>query len=263
MDVSHLAAPLERALRALRPLVQEVWDAPPGAFERKADRTVVTELDRQLEDRLAEALLALDPTFGFVGEEGGERRPGRPTWYVDPLDGTLNFSRRLPWFAMQAALVDGDQPILAAIYEPLPDDFAWAARGVGAFRQGRPIRVATRPLEDALLFLDLPRRGRLVREPDLLPPLRRAVYRARAVGTIALMLRDVACGAADAFYGSRDSGVALHDLAPGLLLVREAGGVVTDERGGDVWKTRTSLLAAAPETHRALLPLVRPPIEGA
>jgi myo-inositol-1(or 4)-monophosphatase len=254
-----LAPAVERAFRAVRGEVEAAFRRAPGPVEMKEGRTVVTDLDRRLEARLAEALLALDPAFGLVGEESGVVRADTPTWHLDPLDGTLNFSRRLPVFGCQAALLEGADPLFAAVYEPLRDDFAWAARGEGAWRQGRAMRVSRRPLADALLLANVSRGGSFVRDPPQFARVRRAVYRLRALGTVALQLRDVADGAAEGFYGSRDAPSPLHDLAPGALLVREAGGIVTDGHGGDPFADRRSLLAAPPHLHGALLGL----LEGA
>jgi myo-inositol-1(or 4)-monophosphatase len=255
-DGRELATRVERIFRGIRPLVEEAFRRAPASETMKEDRTVVTDLDRRLEVRLGESLLALDPTWGLVGEEGGEIRTGRPTWHLDPLDGTLNFSRRLPVFGSQAVLLDGHDPLFAAVYEPLRDDFTWAARGLGTWREGRQVRVSSRDVREALMLVDVSRSGVLVRRAGLLPRLRDAVYRMRALGTVALQLRDVAVGVADAFFGSRRHPGHLHDLAPGILLVREAGGVVTDAEGRDPFEDRRSLLAAPPAVHAALLPIV-------
>jgi myo-inositol-1(or 4)-monophosphatase len=247
---------VEAAFRAVRDDVREAFARRPGRVEMKEDRTVVTALDRRLETAIGERLLAIDPAFGLVGEEHGEMRPGDPTWYLDPLDGTLNFTRRISRFASQAVLLEGEEPVFAAVYEPLLDDYAWAARGAGAWREGRPMRVSDRPVGDAVLLLDVSKGGRFMDVPGLIRDLRRAVYRVRALGTIAVQMRDVADGAAEAFFGSRRSPSRLHDVGPGVLLVREAGGTVTDAEGRDPFAERRSLLAASPSVHAALRTLL-------
>jgi fructose-1,6-bisphosphatase/inositol monophosphatase family enzyme len=153
-------------------------------------------------------------------------------------------------------LLDGERPVFAAIYEPLQDDFAWAAHGEGAWREGRRMGVADRALEDAVVLLDVSKSGVFARRPDVLPRLRRAVYRVRALGSVGIQLRDVAAGSADAFVGSRANPSPLHDVAPGALLVREAGGIATDLAGGDALRDRRSLVAASPGVHAALCALV-------
>jgi len=247
---------LERAFRATRDVVREAFLRPAQKPARKDDGTVVTALDHELEARLAQALLDLDPRWGVVGEEGGVLREGTPTWHLDALDGTLNFSRRLPLFVSQAALVDEGEPVLAVVYDALRDLFAWSARGEGAWREAERLHVARRPASEALLLVDIARRGVLVQRPELLPRIRRHVYRMRSLGCVGIHLVSVAAGEADAFLGSRGGPSPLHDVAPGTLFVREAGGLVTSLDGEDPLADRRSLLAAHPELHRALLELV-------
>lgn len=223
---------------------------------RKEDGTVVTDLDHELESRIADALLALDADWGVTGEEGGGLRSGSPTWHLDALDGTLNFSRRIPLFVCQAALVEGHVPLVAVIYDPLRDVFAWAARGRGAWEEGVRLAVGRRPVEDALLLVDIALSGAFVRRPDLLPKLRRNVFRMRSLGCAGLHLLSVAAGRADAFYGARRRPSPLHDVAPGVLFIQEAGGLVTSGDGGPPLEDRRTLLAAHHELHGLLHALV-------
>ncbi|MFV1958429.1 MAG: inositol monophosphatase [Planctomycetota bacterium] len=257
MRPSGLVPGVEAAFRAVRAPILEVFASPPVPVEHKDDGTVVTDLDRRLEERLAEALLALDPAFGLVGEEGGLRREGDPVWHLDPLDGTLNFTRRLPLFAVQTVLVEeGRVPLFAAIYDPLADVFGWAGRGEGAWWGGERLAVSRRGRDRALLVLDLARGGRFVTEEGFLARLRRAVYRARALGCVALDLAAVARAQAEGFVSTRRGRTPVHDFGPGLLFVREAGGLVTTFEGADPFDGCTSLLAAPPAIHADLLEVV-------
>ena len=113
MSAPAYAADIEQALRATRSVVREAF-AAPVASRHKADGSVVTDLDLELEDVLASTLLDLDPTWGIVGEESGEIRAGTPTWHLDPVDGTSNFARRNPLFGSQVALMDGTTPLFSA-----------------------------------------------------------------------------------------------------------------------------------------------------
>lgn len=265
VDAESLVPEIERAFRATREVVLEAFRRPEERPSRKEDGTVVTELDHELEGRLSRALLDLDARWGLFGEEGGVLREGSPTWHLDALDGTLNFSRRLPLFVSQAALLDEGEPVLAVIYDPLRDLFAWAAAGAGAWREGERLEVARRPIRDALLLVDIARRGALVQRPELLPRLRRSVFRMRSLGCAGIHLLSVAAGHADAFLGTRESPSPLHDVAPGTLFVREAGGRVTSFDGGSALEDRRSLLAANPDLHAALRELLGPervPPEG-
>ena len=256
LDPAALRLALEPTFRGVAGVVRDAFARPPAPTERKADGTVVTRLDHELEARITTALLRLDATWGVIAEESGILREGTPTWYVDALDGSLNFSRRIPLFVCQAVLMDGNTPQFAVIYDPLHDRLAWAAAGAGAWREGQRLRVARRPLEDALLLVDIARSGAFVTNPEAIPKLRRAVLRLRSLGCVGLHFLSVAAGEADAFLGTRRRPSPLHDVGPGTLFVREAGGLVTNLQGEDVIPDRRSILAAHHELHGAIRQVV-------
>ncbi len=255
-DFAAFAPPIEAALRSLRPEVLAAFAAPPSPERRKVDGSPVTSLDLLLEARLSDALLALEPSFGVRGEESGVLREGRPMWHVDPLDGTANFERRLPLFASQLVLMDGATPLFAAVYEPFGDTVAWAARGAGAWIADRKLEVPDRALADAHVAIDIADDGLFMARPDLVSRIRAACYRVRSFGSSAIHFRGVATGGLGAFVGGRAEPTALHDLGPGLLLIREAGGVTTDGAGGDPLVTRHVVIAASPRCHDALVALL-------
>ncbi|MGE0192715.1 MAG: inositol monophosphatase family protein [Planctomycetota bacterium] len=257
-DYAALAQPVGAALRALRPIVLEAFAKPPDPERRKDDGSSITALDTALEELLAASLLALDATFGLRSEEAGWMREGRPTWHLDPLDGTANFERRLPLFASQVALMDGVRPLFGAIYDPLADDLTWAAAGAGAWREGRRLRMPDRPLADARVVLDLAEDGLFMDDPDLVRRVRRSCYRVRALGSAAIHFREIASGVLDAYLGGRATPTPLHDLGPGLLLVREAGGRDSDGHGGDPLVRQRVVVAGSPRVHDGLVALLRP-----
>lgn len=248
-DFARYAPAVEAALRATRTQVLAAYREPAGTTEFKEDGTAVTDLDRALEHELAEVLMSIDPAFGVYGEESGEMRAGTPTWHLDPLDGTANFARRLSVFGSQLALVDGIEPLFAAVYEPLTDELTWAARGAGTWHQGRRITMKARAPEDSVVHLDIARGGLFRDAPELIARIRRGCYRARALGSVAVHLRDVAVSAADAYVGGRVHASPIHDMAPGVLLVREAGGVTSDGRGADPLVERGVLVAGTEPVH--------------
>jgi myo-inositol-1(or 4)-monophosphatase len=245
MNLTDYAPLLEAAMRATRPRVLADFAMPQvGPTKRKEDGSAVTELDTALEREIGGVLLGLDSTFGVIGEESGELRAGSPTWHLDPLDGTANFSRRLSVFGSQVVLIDGTEPLFAAVYEPLTDLFTWAARGAGTWHAGRRVELTPREPRRAVVHVDVASSGIFMDAPALLGAVRKGTYKTRALGSIAIHLRDVAVGAADAYLGGRATVSPLHDMAPGTLLVREAGGIVSDGRGGDPLVGRTVMLAA-------------------
>lgn len=259
MDYGRLAAAVGDVCRGSRSRVLEVWKRPAQKEERKKDGTVVTALDHELEENLFEALERIEPGLGFVGEERGERRTGQPAWHVDPLDGTLNFSRRMSLFAMQAVLLDGHRPLVAIVYDPVFDRLVTATEGGGTWQDGERVHVSDRGMDEILLLTNISRSGRFVADPETLPRVRRFVSHIRAFGTVAVHMRDVACGLAEAYVASRGWPSQPYDFAPGVLLIREAGGVVTSLDGADPFEDARSILAAPPALHAALLDLFQEP----
>lgn len=249
IDPASLAAPVEAALRGTRARVLEAYRAGADPERFKQDGSAVTDLDLELEGVLAKALLPLDETLGMHGEESGVLRGGSPTWHLDPVDGTTNFSRRIGVFGSQVVLMDGTDPLFAAVYEPLLDEYTWAAKGAGTWHQGRRVTLPDRPPKHAILYVDISRSGLFEERRDLIMGLRRRCYKVRSLGTVAIHMRDVAIGAADGYLGGRRHKTPLHDLGPGTLLVREAGGRVTDERGEDALVERRVVIVGAPRVH--------------
>ena len=225
----------------------------------KGPANFVTAADRRAEEILYQELTKARPGYGFVGEEGG-RREGADrthTWIVDPLDGTSNFLHGIPQFAISIALEREGTIVAGVTYNPANDELFTAERGKGAFLDGHRLRVAGRQrLVDAVIACGLPHHGK----GDL--ALFRAEFAAiqdkiaglRRFGAAALDLAWVAAGRLDGYW-ERD--ISPWDMAAGLLLVREAGGFVTDLDGGDAMLAKGNILAGNETMHRELLRLLR------
>lgn len=259
MNYADLAAPIEAAMRATRERALEAFASDRGGTMWKPDGSALTELDTDLEAQLSEVLLDIDPTFGLRGEEAGWVREGNPTWYLDPVDGTSNFARRLTLFGSQLVLVDGIDPLFAAVYEPLADIFTWAAKGAGCWHQGKKVETPDRAPKDAIVTFDISAKGLFGDHPELPGTIRKGCYKVRAFGSIAIQLRDVAIGASDGYVGGRPTTSHLHDMAPGALMIREAGGLFTDGQGQDALIERKRIIAASPQVHDWLCTVVPPP----
>ena len=230
-----------------------------GEIEEKGQNDWVSAADRESEAVIAAFLRRQTPDLGFLAEEGGMRAGGRTVWVVDPLDGTANFVRSFPHFAVSVGLVEDGVPIVGAIYDPMRDELFSAARGRGAFRNGRRLRVSARErLDGAFVTTGFPFRVR--RHIDTyLAVFREVFFRAGAIrrpGAAALDLAHTAAGIFDGFF---EFNLSPWDLAAGAVIVREAGGTVTnlDGDGGEIF-ARGNVLAASPGVHRDLLALVRP-----
>lgn len=234
-------------------------------IEHKGVVDLVTETDRAVERLVTERLHAAFPDHVVVGEEaasaaGGARRPpaARFAWYLDPLDGTTNFAHRHPHFAVSLGLARGAELLLAVVADPLRDETFVAVRGGGATLNDAPIRVsATAELAAALLATGTPYDRRA--QADLyLGVIRDFMLRSQGIrraGSAALDLCWVACGRLDAYWEWR---LGPWDVAAGALLVREAGGAVSDFAGGahDLFGSET--LASNGHLQAAMLAVLGP-----
>ncbi|MFC4728157.1 inositol monophosphatase family protein [Coralloluteibacterium thermophilus] len=199
----------------------------------KARQDYASEVDSLAEAEIIRELRRAYPDAGFLGEEGGIVGKGRSSIFViDPLDGTSNFLRGFPHFCVSIALVENGEPQHAVIYDPIRNDIFTASRGSGAQLNEKKIRVAERKdLEGCTIITGFPPRERERVAPHLatIGDLLATAEDVRRTGSAALDLAYVACGRADAYF---EAGVKAWDIAAGVLLVREAGGKVTDFRGG-------------------------------
>ncbi len=198
----------------------------------KGPRDLVTEADVAAQREIRRILLDAFPTHGFVGEETlpehDHEAGGRPAlrWLVDPLDGTSNYVHGFPAWCSSVALAAGDELLVGAIHDPSRDECFTAERGGGAFLNGRRIGVAaTTSLFDALVAVSFPPHVAADSGPvaDFLAVLPRA-HSLRRTGSTAINLAWIACGRLDAFWVRR---IACWDVAAGLLILREAGGLVS------------------------------------
>jgi myo-inositol-1(or 4)-monophosphatase len=195
---------------------------------------LVTNFDHKAQEMIFDRLARLFPGHGFLAEEGlarGERAEFR--WVFDPLDGTTNFAHRVPVFTVSIALEQGDRVILGVVYDPMREELFEAVEGEGARLNGRPIRVsAVDDLDRSLLATGFPYDLR-VSPVNNIAHFNNFLTRAQAVrrcGSAAMDLCYVACGRFDGFWELK---LKPWDHAAGALIVREAGGRVTDFGGGE------------------------------
>jgi histidinol-phosphatase len=202
------------------------------SLDWKANKTEVTEADRNTETALGERVLAERPHHGFLGEEhgvvGDEQSPWR--WIVDPIDGTSNFVRGIPVWATLIALTHVDHgPVVGVVSAPAMGRRWWAAKGLGAFADGRRCQVSTvSAMNEAQLSLTFSPGWEALGLTDALVELQRDAYRTRGFGDFWQHML-VAEGALDLAIDA--VGVAPYDLAAPMIVVEEAGGTFTDRHG--------------------------------
>jgi myo-inositol-1(or 4)-monophosphatase len=249
----------DAVMKAARSLKRDFGEVENLQVSRKGPGDFVTAADRRAEQILREALEKARPGYGFVMEEQGvvEGSDKSHCWHIDPLDGTTNFLHGLPQFAISVGLEREGQVVAGVIYDPAKDELFIAERGKGAFLNNRRIRVAARTsLADALVVSGLPslakaNHAQFLRE---LAVVMTQVGNLRRLGAAALDLAYVACGRVDAYW---ERGVNSWDVAAGIVLVREAGGFVSDADGGSSPLTASSVACGNETLHRELLRLLK------
>jgi myo-inositol-1(or 4)-monophosphatase len=196
-------------------------------FEYKGEVDLVTEADRQSEALIVRRIAAEWPEHEVVGEEGARRDSGSDfRWYVDPLDGTTNFAHSFPVFCVSLGLTHRSEPVAGVVYDPTRDELFAAEKGSGATLNGSLIHVsATTRLSESLLATGFPSHKRH-KNPNIYfyHQLTLRSHGIRRAGSAALDLAYVACGRTDGFW---EFNLNPWDTTAGVLLVREAGGVVT------------------------------------
>ncbi|AOG02151.1 MAG: inositol monophosphatase family protein [Blastomonas fulva] len=231
----------------------QVSQKGPADFVSKADQRA----ERILYDELSKAR----PGWGFMLEEGGDipAEPGKPRFIIDPLDGTSNFLHGIPHFAISIAVqeptLDGKgwgEISAALIYQPVTDESYWAEKSRGAWLHDRRLRVSgRRSLNEALIATGIPflGHGDIGEWTRIFGAIAPEVAGIRRFGAASLDLAWVAAGKFDGFW---ESGLKPWDVAAGILLVREAGGFVTDYRGGAQPMERQQVIAGNDSLHSRL-----------
>jgi myo-inositol-1(or 4)-monophosphatase len=247
------------ARKAARSLSRDFREVEKLQVSVKGPGNFVSAADHRAEAILREELAKARPGYGFLGEEGGliAGSDQTHTWIVDPLDGTTNFLHGIPQFCISIGLERQGTVVAGVVYDPIADELFTAERGKGAFLNDQRLRVAARrDLGEAVFACGLPHHGRgdlAVFRSEFLVIADR-VAGLRRFGSAALDLAWVAAGRVDAYW-ERD--ISPWDIAAGLLLVREAGGFVSDVNGKDTMMQTGSIVAGNETMHDELLKLLK------
>ena len=261
MQLSALLNVMVKAARkAARALTRDFGEVEHLQVSLKGPANFVTAADRRAEQILREELMTARPGYSFLGEEGGRHEGSDKThcWIVDPLDGTTNFLHGIPHFAISIALQREGVLVAGVIYNPARDELFIAERGKGAFLNDQRLRVASRrALEDCVIACGLPHigRGNLDLARAELTSVMGRVAGLRRFGAASLDLGYVAAGRFDGYW---ERNLAPWDIAAGMLMIREAGGVVSGIQGKDDPLATGHVVAGNEIIHRELIKIVKP-----
>ncbi|MDP1730001.1 MAG: inositol monophosphatase family protein [Devosia sp.] len=251
---------VQAATRAGRSLTKDFGAVENLQVSRKGPADFVSNADKRAEQIVFDELRKARPTYSFLMEEGGEVQgsDGQHRWIIDPLDGTTNFLHGIPIFACAIALQRGDEIVASVIYNPVMDELFTAEKGGGAWLNDRKrLRVAARRhLADSVVCLGLKVTGTdndalTLRQLAQVAP---AVAGIRRTGSASTDLAWLAAGRFDAFWEGR---LSPWDVAPGWLLLREAGGTMSDFSGtpGSIWNGE--VVAGNELVHAQLLKVIK------
>jgi myo-inositol-1(or 4)-monophosphatase len=245
------------AKKAARQLVRDFGEVEQLQVSVKGVGDFVTAADIKAERTIVAELRKARPEYGFLLEEGGTiEGDGRNRWIIDPLDGTTNFLHGIPHFAISIGLEKEGDIVAGLIYQPVTDEMFWTERGQGAWCNERRLRVsARRKMEESIFATGIPFKGRPDHELFLAQCAKVMEVSAgiRRMGSAALDLAYVAAGRYEGYW---ETGIQSWDMAAGLLMVKEAGGYVTDIKGGPDMIASGGVVAANDKMHGPLLELV-------
>jgi len=238
-------------------IYQEVKKVKPGDVEIKELNSLVSYVDKSAEEKLVKGLSAIIPEAVFFTEEDTvQNQEGEYRWIIDPLDGTTNFLYQIPIFSVSVALEYKGELVIGIVYEINNDECFYAWKDGGAFLNGDKISVSNKKeTANALVATGFPYHNYDRIQPyfEALEYFMRNSVGIRRLGSAAIDLAYVACGRFDLYF---EYTLNLWDIAGGAVLVKEAGGIITDFEGGDGYLTGAEILAANPNVYEESLPVL-------
>ncbi len=237
---------------------QEFGNVTSGQVQTKSLNSLVSYVDINAEKMIVEALSKLIPEAGFITEEDtAEPTTQKLNWVIDPLDGTTNFLKGVPVFSVSIALVHENDVLLGVVYDIMQDWCFSASKGQGAFLNGHQIHISEQTdFSKAIIATGFPYH-RLSHDSPLFILLRSFIERSsglRRLGSAAIDLAYVACGKVEGYY---ETTLNAWDIAAGILLVKEAGGKITDFEDQETMLQKGDVLAANPILHKEMLSIIR------
>jgi len=238
-------------------LLKSYGKIKPSQIRYKSVNDLVTHVDHASQNAIMGILNHAFPDYGVHAEEAGLLRVAKRMWIIDPLDGTVNYIHRFPFFCISIAMIEDGVIQCGLIYDPIHKESFWASRGEGAYLNRRRILVSkTRSLSKAFLVTGFPFRAKSYFEPYH-QSFRKIFYSSmgiRRAGSAALDLAYTACGRTDGFW---EFGLKIWDIAAGVLLIEEAGGSVSDFRGLDRYLSTGDIVAGNRLVQKSLVRILK------
>lgn len=252
-----LGSALEAAMEG-GAILRKHWGKLESIEQKSHAGDLVTIADKESEKVIIEMLHARYPEHAFLAEESGaiyahtEHIEEKYTWAIDPLDGTTNYTHQFPMYSVSIALLYGSRPVVGVVYNPTLGELFYAAKGQGAFLEGLPIKVsAVKEVSESLLATGFSYDRRINADNNFNEFFKLTLlsHGVRRMGSAALDLAYVAAGRFDGYW---ERGLKPWDIAAGMLLVEEAGGLVTDYAKGPLNLHAGRILASNKHLHDAL-----------
>lgn len=249
---------VQAAIKAGRSLARDYIDAKSLNITLKGPANYVSQADIKSENIIKSTLMTAKPDYSYIMEESGQiiGKDHQHKFIIDPLDGTTNFLHNIPYFCVSIALESQNNLVAAVIYNPILDELFTAERGKGAFLNDRRIRVsAQKNLENCLMCTGIPfigraGHGKFLKELSLIMP---QIAGIRRNGAAALDLAYLAAGRFDGFW---EYNLQLWDIAAGILLIKEAGGFISNCENKPAFAANETIVAGNEYTHKTLLKLI-------
>lgn len=258
-----LGSAFRAAMLAGRHIVQNLGRISREDISMKQASDFVTRVDRESEDLIVTAIKKEFPEHDFLAEESVKTaRTGEYRWIIDPLDGTTNFIHEYPVFSVSIALEYKNEIILGVVFDPLRNEMFTAEKRKGAFLNGQPIKTsAISDAKNSLIATGFPFRNKHMIDPylELFKKLFHKVSDIRRAGSAALDLANLACGRYDGFF---EIGLSPWDMAAGSIIIKEAGGVVSDFSGSRDYLSTGNIVAGNPALHVEILGEVKSVFSG-
>ena len=255
MDLKEICREIELAAKDAGAFIgreAKVFDI--SRAEKRGLNDFVSYVDKTAEARIVKRLAEILPEAGFITEEKTATQRGKKyDWIVDPLDGTTNFLHHIPLFSVSIGLMADNEIVCGVIYEPNLDECFYAWKDGGAYLNGQKIHVSEQhEMKNALLATGFPYYdyGKLEGYIELFTYFARHTSGLRRLGSAAVDLAYTACGRVEGFY---EYGLHAWDVAAGIVIVKEAGGTITDLKGGNDYIFGAELLASNTVLHPLLL----------